>query len=102
MDTVQSNLQSPPREPASSDQVMAEAPDSPPEFHNMTAHHFQNPANSSSTVAPHLQGNNGGSGSVGAPKLAQGAPGATWNSKKFIDEYQRTELLLTDLNWDPG
>ncbi|RDW66266.1 hypothetical protein BP6252_09901 [Coleophoma cylindrospora] len=90
VDLPQNTLQSPPREPPS-DQIMAEAPDSPPaEVSN--SNNFVSASESSSSN----QVNGGGS----AAKISSGAPGATWNNKKFMEDYHRADATLVDRDWD--
>lgn len=90
VDLPQNTLQSPPREPPS-DQIMAEAPDSPP-AEASNNNNLAGPSQSSSS------GQTNGSG--GVTKISSGAPGATWNNKKFTEDYLRAEGTLVDRDWD--
>ena len=76
---------------------MAEAPESPPE----TSHHpLANPSFSSHLPISHESTSKQVNGDPS--KVSYGAPGSSWSTKKFRDEYERTFSALLDQNWDPG
>lgn len=83
----QFSSESPPQEPPS-DEIMAEAPDSPPAEYT-----GNNSASASSASNSQINGEAG-------PKAAHSTAGSTWNNKKFQEEYQRAEGQLADQNWD--
>jgi hypothetical protein len=70
---------------------MMEAPDSPPDAHHAAA-------NQSAPLSSG-QGANG-SRANGETKTNHGAPGSTWNNKKWHDEYERASNQLLDQDWD--
>ncbi|KAF5870030.1 uncharacterized protein Bfra_010176 [Botrytis fragariae] len=73
------------QEPHIQDHAM-EAPDSPPDLYS--AHNHSNtPATTPSKSATQ-------------EKVNHGAPGSSWNSKKFQEEYDRACEGLVDKNWD--
>ncbi|TAQ88517.1 hypothetical protein B7494_g3157 [Chlorociboria aeruginascens] len=74
--------------PDLSDQVMMEAPDSPPEV---------SPHAGPAAVSPTQQHP---SSRNGEPRINHGPPGSSWNTKKFQDEYDRVYNGLQDQNWD--
>lgn len=82
---------------AQSDQVMMEAPDSPPE----TSHVPQQSSNQSQSSGSAQQANTSGrvNGDSGT-KVNFGAPGSSWQTKKFNDEYEKTESMLLDRQWE--
>jgi len=51
----------------------------------------------SSTVGGSRGGANGGE-----TKINFGAPGNTWSTKKFAEEYERAENLIMDKHWESG
>ncbi|TVY93534.1 hypothetical protein LAWI1_G000414 [Lachnellula willkommii] len=63
---------------------MADAPDSPIQTSSQQFHSPQ-----------HSQG----SRANGAEK-SSGAPGSTWNTKKFNEEYDRAMMGILDKDWD--
>ncbi len=73
---------------------MMEAPDSPPE-HVMLSPTSTSQAPSSQQTANLVRAN----GDSNA-KVNFGAPGSTWQTKKFMDEYERAENQLLDRQWD--
>ncbi|TEY40910.1 hypothetical protein BOTCAL_0414g00090 [Botryotinia calthae] len=77
----------PSQEPHIQDHEM-EAPDSPPELYSAPSH------NSSDTPATTPSKN------ATQEKVNHGAPGSSWNSKKFKEEYDRAWEGLLDRNWD--
>jgi len=68
---------------------MMEAPDSPPETFNNS---FDGNSNS--------QAAGGNRASSESSKVNHGAPGSSWNTKKFREEYDRVYNGLLDQNWD--
>jgi hypothetical protein len=82
---------------------MMEAPDSPPEapqsFAGPSSSFLQSPNSSQPT---NHQANTSRSNGDSAAKVNHGAPGSSWTSKKFHDEYERAMNSLLDKNWDPG
>lgn len=85
-----------------------DAPDSPPEgssgFESRPSG-SQQVANSSSTRANGEASGSGGSGSRagtngGEAKITFGAPGSSWTTKKFAEEYDRAENSIMDKNWE--
>jgi hypothetical protein len=79
-----------------SDQIMMEAPDSPSEPSQISSANqsfFQ--AHSGSQQQPTTT-----SRLNGDAKASHGAPGSSWASKKFHDEYDRTYSSLLDQQWD--
>ncbi|KAM0140419.1 hypothetical protein ACHAP3_002724 [Botrytis cinerea] len=75
------------QEPHIQDHEM-EAPDSPPELYSAPSH------NSSDTPVTTPSKN------ATQEKVNHGAPGSSWNSKKFKEEYDRAWEGLLDRNWD--
>jgi hypothetical protein len=73
---------------------MMEAPDSPPDTQSVSASSqpfsAQQPTSQSS----------GGSRSNTEAKLNHGAPGSSWNNKKFYEEYERVYAQVIDQSWD--
>jgi len=78
-----------------SDQDMMEAPDSPPEQGIMFSPTSTSQAQSSHQAANHARAN----GDSNA-KVNFGAPGSSYSTKKFMDEYERAENQLLDRQWD--
>ena len=74
---------------------MMEAPDSPPD-----AHHNPAVANQSASLAASQTGT--GSRANGETKANHGAPGSSWNNKKWHDEYERASCQLLDQDWNHG
>ena len=70
---------------------MMEAPDSPPDAHHATAN--QSAPLSASQAAS-------GGRTNGDSKTNHGAPGSSWNNKKWHDEYERASVQLLDQDWD--
>lgn len=66
---------------------MMEAPDSPPEMQHVAPSSSQAQSSSSTRVN-------------GETKVNHGAPGSSWNTKKFDEEYARAYNQLLDQNWD--
>jgi hypothetical protein len=78
---------------------MMEAPDSPPETQNSAAglpFSPQSPGSSQQTQ----QANTSRANSDSAAKVNHGAPGSSWSSKRFHDDYERAMNSLLDQNWD--
>jgi len=84
-----------PQEPESTDQIMAEAPDSPPEISHLPAPAQSFTTHLTSSAQPTSSRVNGE-----AAKVNHGAPGSTWSTKKYQDEYDRACSSLVDQNWD--
>jgi hypothetical protein len=74
---------------------MMEAPDSPPEQHIMFSptHASQAQSSQQATNPARTNGDN-------SAKVNFGAPGSSWQTKKFNDEYERAESQLLDRQWD--
>ena len=71
-------------------------PDSPPHEHDTSQ-----ASNQSAPAAASQAQNSGFSGGRGVEqKPGHGAPGSSWNSKKFMDEYNRVLHSLLDNNND--
>lgn len=70
---------------------MMEAPDSPPDTHQTMANQSA-PLSGSQAV--------GSSRANGDTKPNHGAPGSSWNNKKWHDEYERAYSHLLDQDWD--
>jgi hypothetical protein len=78
-----------------SDQDMMEAPDSPPEQNVMFSPTFTSQAQSSQQAA-----NPGRANGDSNARVNFGAPGSSYSTKKFMDEYERAENQLLDRQWD--
>jgi len=76
-----------------SDLDMMEAPDSPPEQHVMFSPIQASQGQTSQQAANPTRTN-------GDAKVNFGAPGSSWQTKKFNDEYERAENQLLDRQWD--
>jgi hypothetical protein len=74
---------------------MMETPDSPPEQGAMFSPTFTPQAQSSQQAANPARAN----GDSNA-KVNFGAPGSSYSTKKFVDEYERAENQLLDRQWD--
>ncbi|ESZ93627.1 hypothetical protein SBOR_6005 [Sclerotinia borealis F-4128] len=68
--------------------LMMEAPDSPPDFFAPN-HSFTDTPNTTPSRSAQSQ-----------DKVNHGAPGSSWNSKKFREDYDRVWDGLMDKNWD--
>jgi hypothetical protein len=78
--------------------MVMEAPDSPPETNQVpTANHSAALSGSQTAASSQVAGGNRGS----ETKINHGAPGSSWNNKKWQEEYERSYALLLDQNWDP-
>lgn len=94
-----------------------EAPDSPPEMSQPAFEAIQTLSPSfvsqagSSSQHPGFSGAQqantagyraaGGAGGAGEQKVVSfGAPGSTWQTKRYNEEYERAEQLLVDRAWD--
>jgi hypothetical protein len=75
---------------------MMDAPDSPPE----QSHHNFGTQSFSSLPPASQQSNSGRVNGEGAQKVNHGAPGSSWNTKKFNEEYDRAVNTLLDSQWD--
>lgn len=80
---------------------MMDAPDSPPEMPSASIGNLITTLSSGSskdtspmTMAPPA------SKASGETKVSFGAPGSSWNTKKFSEEYERAEATLLDKNWN--
>ncbi|KAG0649961.1 hypothetical protein D0Z07_3971 [Hyphodiscus hymeniophilus] len=81
---------------------MMEAPDSPPEAPSSSAGpsssiQLQSPIDSGDT---NHKANSSRSNGDSAAKVNHGAPGSSWSTKKFHEEYDRACGSLLDQNWD--
>jgi hypothetical protein len=74
---------------------MVEAPDSPPDVH-----HNAPVANQSASLSGSQTGN--GNRGNGETKTNHGAPGSSWNNKKWHDENERASAQLLDQEWNHG
>ncbi|PMD64086.1 uncharacterized protein K444DRAFT_583824 [Hyaloscypha bicolor E] len=74
---------------------MMEIPDSPPEQHIMFS-----PTNISQAQGSQQAANPARTNGDNSAKVNFGAPGSSWQTKKFNDEYERAESQLLDRNWD--
>jgi hypothetical protein len=85
-------------QPSDSDAIMMEAPDSPPHIssQNLPPTFSQIKPNQSNQSAARVNGDGTGA------KANFGAPGSSWNNKKFAEEHQRAYEMQTDKDWDPG
>jgi hypothetical protein len=72
---------------------MMEAPDSPPDTHHAAANQ------SISLSGPQTAS---GSRANGETKTNHGAPGSSWNNKKWHEEYERASSQLLDQDWNHG
>ncbi|KUJ07941.1 uncharacterized protein LY89DRAFT_742240 [Mollisia scopiformis] len=78
----------------SADEPMMEVPDSPPEFERSPMQSFASqPSGSQSSNAVRVNGET-------ATKVNYGAPGSSWQTKKFNEEYEKMESQLLDKQWD--
>jgi hypothetical protein len=84
-----------PKDKGSDDDVTMDAPDSPPEFTQAQASTWQS---SKEAAQPTPQANTG-SRVNGEAKAHFGAPGSSWQTKKFSEEYERAEANLLDKQW---
>ena len=73
---------------------MMEIPDSPPE------HVVFSPTQASQGQGSQQAGNSARTNGDNTAKVNFGAPGSSWQTKKFNDEYERVESQLADRNWD--
>ena len=73
---------------------MMEAPDSPPETSHLPV--LANSSQLSSSAQTNSNRVNGESNT----KVSHGAPGSTWTTKKFQEEYERANTQVLDQNWD--
>jgi hypothetical protein len=78
---------------------MMEAPDSPPELSYAT---LANQSFSAQTPSSSQQSNSGRVNGEANAKVNHGAPGSSWQTKKFTEEYERAQNALLDQNWDHG
>ncbi|PMD48705.1 hypothetical protein L207DRAFT_505750 [Hyaloscypha variabilis F] len=83
-----------PQAAENSDQDMVEIPDSPPE------HVMFSPTQASQPHGTQQAGNSARANGDNNAKVNFGAPGSSWQTKKFNDEYERAENQLLDRNWD--
>jgi len=94
-----SSSQAQPFSPPENDHPMMDpsfAPDSPPE---MTANNpFSSPQSSFSQPVGTSQSTP--QRANGDTKVNHGAPGSSWNTKKFSEEFERAHGQLLDANWD--
>ncbi|KAI9644940.1 hypothetical protein NHQ30_006974 [Ciborinia camelliae] len=67
---------------------MMETPDSPPDLYAHNYFSSDTPVTSPTKSA------------ATQDKVNHGAPGSSWNSKKFREEYERVWDTLVDKNWD--
>lgn len=73
---------------------MMEAPDSPPEFERSPTQSFAGqPSGSQASSAGRVNGDSG-------TKVNYGAPGSSWQTKKFNEEYEKMESQLLDKQWE--
>lgn len=79
--------------PAQEDYPMMEAPESPPDVHHNAAVANQSAALAGSQIGPGNRAN-------GEAKTNHGAPGSSWNNKKWHDEYERASSQLLDQDWN--
>jgi len=76
------------------DEPMLEAPDSPPDFERSPTQSFANqPANSQPSSSSRVNGES-------SSKVNYGAPGSSWQTKKFNEEYDKMESQLLDKIWE--
>lgn len=80
-----------------SDQIMMEAPDSPPDLSQISS---PNQSISQAQSGGSQQQQATGSRVNGDTRVNHGAPGSSWASKKFHDEYDRAYASLLDQQWD--
>jgi len=76
---------------------MVEAPDSPPDASHLPAVNqlFSSISSPQQSTSNRVNGVNGET-----TKCNHGAPGSSWSSKKFQDEYERAYGQLLDQGWD--
>jgi len=87
--------------PEASDDDMIDAPDSPPhDSGTWQTSGPQGPLRDFTTNQPLSPPSNAGSRANGETKIHFGAPGSSWNTKKFSEEYERTDLNLVDRQWN--
>ncbi|KAE8452390.1 hypothetical protein EG329_001090 [Mollisiaceae sp. DMI_Dod_QoI] len=94
---MSSSQHQPAQQPAENDldEAMMEAPDSPPEFERISpTQSFTSPP--SGSQQPNTGRVNGESGA----KVNYGAPGSSWQTKKFNEEYDKIESQLLDKQWE--
>jgi hypothetical protein len=76
------------------DELMLEAPDSPPDFERSPTQSFAGqPANAQASSSSRVNGES-------SSKVNFGAPGSSWQTKKFNEEYDKMESQLLDKNWE--
>jgi hypothetical protein len=70
-----------------------EAPDSPPDV-------IFSPSSTPQAQSTQQAANPARANGDSSAKINFGAPGSSWQTKKFIDEYERAENQLLDRQWD--
>ncbi|CZR62062.1 uncharacterized protein PAC_11959 [Phialocephala subalpina] len=95
-----SSSQQPTSQPAENtpDEPMMEAPDSPPELDRVVS-----PTQSFASLPSGSQQPSSSSGRVNGESGAKvnfGAPGSSWQTKKFNEEYDKMESQLLDKSWE--
>ncbi|RFU36015.1 hypothetical protein B7463_g402, partial [Scytalidium lignicola] len=76
------------------DQVMSDSADSPQEIQHTLGDHSQAWSPSST------QHSDGQGGDADSGDADFGAPGSSWNTKKYHEDYERAYSTLLDQNWD--
>lgn len=77
--------------------VDMEAPDSPPETtHANTSSQASGPSGTQANTSSRVNGEGGSSNT----KTNFGAPGSSWSTKKFNEEYEKAEANLLDRGWE--
>jgi hypothetical protein len=74
------------------DYPMMEGPDSPPDSHHLPIANHSVPVSGSQAA--------GGNRANGDTKVNHGAPGSSWNNKKWHEDYERAYTQILDQTWD--
>ncbi|KAG4441207.1 hypothetical protein IFR05_003325 [Cadophora sp. M221] len=84
------------KEPQTQD-VDMEAPDSPPETaHASSSSQAAGPSGTQANTSSRVNGEVGSSNT----KTNFGAPGSSWSTKKFNEEYEKAEANMLDRAWE--
>ncbi|PVH74762.1 hypothetical protein DL98DRAFT_575501 [Cadophora sp. DSE1049] len=83
-----------------SQDVDMEAPDSPPETNHASSSSQIPPTPTQANTSGGRVNGEGSGGSSSNTKANFGAPGSSWMTKKFNEEYEKAEANLLDRGWE--
>ncbi|KAL2067126.1 hypothetical protein VTL71DRAFT_1550 [Oculimacula yallundae] len=101
MSTSESNPTSTKPTDSQAQDVNMEAPDSPPETtHANTSSQASAPSSTLANTSGRVNGDGGSGGGSSSTKINFGAPGSSWQTKKFSEEYEKAEANMLDRSWE--